>query len=29
LTFVVDDTVRSADRIEEILRGLTPFDEEE
>ena len=29
LTFVVDDTVRSADRIEEILRGLAPFDEEE
>jgi ribosome-binding factor A len=24
LTFVVDDTVRSADRIEEILRGLEP-----
>ena len=24
LTFVVDDTVRSADRIEEILRGLGP-----
>ena len=29
LDFVVDDTVRSADRIEEILRGLAPFDEEE
>ena len=29
LTCVVDDTVRSADRIEEILRGLAPFDEEE
>ena len=29
LTFVVDDTFRSADRIEEILRGLAPFDEEE
>ena len=24
LTFVVDDTVRSADRIEEILRGIGP-----
>ena len=24
LTFLVDDTVRSADRIEEILRGLGP-----
>ena len=29
LDFVVDDTVRSADRIEEILRGLAPSDEEE
>jgi len=29
LIFVVDDTFRSADRIEEILRGLAPFDEEE
>jgi hypothetical protein len=29
LAFVVDETARSADRIEEILRGLGPLDEEE
>ena len=29
LTFVVDETARSADRIEEILRGLGSSDEEE
>jgi hypothetical protein len=28
LTFVVDETARSAGRIEEILRGLGSFDEE-
>jgi len=29
LVFVVDGTARSAKRIEEILRGLGPLDEEE